>query len=385
MKSALVVLARLRSRVAALGCGSSSPAGPGTGGGEAVRRGHPDAAAQRARRERAASRERAARRRERAARRRERAARRRERAARPDGGASGTGGAAAGTGGATGTAGASGAGGAGGRGGGGGASGASGRGGNGGATGSGGSGGVCTGSGDCPGGVCFQGLDGVRRCATSPADPPLRSCEFAPAGCCLQNSQCTQGTAGRCIPNAGSPCGGAAPIGNVCSYDTCTTDASCTAAMPAGATVSVCVPAGALRPRQREVRLRRLPYRRRLHRVRERQVPVRQRRHPWHPVRPPPGLLLRVPERSLPGQEHRLHGRAPLSTPRRTTRAGTASPVRRCFPERRAGCSPGSVLLAGEVLLVRAGVVVPGRAVERHREAGLGTDGVVRLLLSQFV
>ena len=104
---------------------------------------------------------------------------------------------------------------------------------------------VCTGASDCPGGVCFLGLDGVKRCATPPPDPTPRSCEFAPVGCCLQNSECTQGTAGRCIPNPGNPCGGAAPVGNICSYDGCTTDASCTAGMPAGATVSVCVPAGA--------------------------------------------------------------------------------------------------------------------------------------------
>ncbi|HXU05473.1 MAG TPA: hypothetical protein VN903_31155, partial [Polyangia bacterium] len=104
---------------------------------------------------------------------------------------------------------------------------------------------ICTRANDYPNDVYFLELDNVKRCATPPPDPTPRSCKFAPVGCCLQNSECTQGTAGRCIPNPGNPCGGAAPVGNICSYDGCTTDASCTAGMPAGATVSVCVPAGA--------------------------------------------------------------------------------------------------------------------------------------------
>jgi hypothetical protein len=41
-------------------------------------------------------------------------------------------------------------------------------------------------------------------------------------------------------------CGGVAPQGNVCVYDQCATDADCKAGMPAGSTVAMCLPSGAL-------------------------------------------------------------------------------------------------------------------------------------------
>ena len=79
----------------------------------------------------------------------------------------------------------------------------------------------------------------------NPVGASLRSCQFGGPTCCTSDATCTQGSAGRCIPTPFPPCGGAAPIGNICSYSACAADADCLAATPAGATASVCVPSGA--------------------------------------------------------------------------------------------------------------------------------------------
>ncbi len=106
------------------------------------------------------------------------------------------------------------------------------------------SGGNCVGAGDCPGGACFQGLDGVTRCVKA-MPPPLLDCQSGDPTCCASDAVCTHGLGGRCLRRPGNPCGGAAPFGNACSYDGCAADADCRTGMPAGATVSACVPSGA--------------------------------------------------------------------------------------------------------------------------------------------
>jgi hypothetical protein len=70
----------------------------------------------------------------------------------------------------------------------------------------------------------------------------------APAGCCLKDSDCTQGVAGRCEEHllvAQNFCGGAIAAGNTCIYDECSSDADCKTP-PTGAKVAACAPSGAL-------------------------------------------------------------------------------------------------------------------------------------------
>ncbi|HVU02285.1 MAG TPA: hypothetical protein VHE30_11060 [Polyangiaceae bacterium] len=117
---------------------------------------------------------------------------------------------------------------------------------------SGGSGGSvndrCTSNAECAGGACFRGLDGARDCVTPRDAATLDSCQFAQAPCCTADADCTDGTNGRCWPKldvAENFCGGAVPTGNDCRYDRCASDADCTQ-KPAGASVAVCLPAGAL-------------------------------------------------------------------------------------------------------------------------------------------
>jgi hypothetical protein len=106
------------------------------------------------------------------------------------------------------------------------------------------SGGDCVAARDCPGGACFQGLDGVKKCV-KPMPPPLLACQASDPTCCASDAVCTSGVGGRCLRRPGSPCGGAVAFGNACGYDECVADADCRTGMPAGATVSACVPSGA--------------------------------------------------------------------------------------------------------------------------------------------
>lgn len=107
---------------------------------------------------------------------------------------------------------------------------------------------LCQNASSCPGGACWQRLDGVKECVSPKAAMALDSCSFAQQPCCTKDGDCTNGTAGRCWPNRNvveNFCGGAVPTGNVCRYDLCTTDADCTQ-KPAGANVATCLPSGAL-------------------------------------------------------------------------------------------------------------------------------------------
>jgi hypothetical protein len=100
----------------------------------------------------------------------------------------------------------------------------------------------------CPGGTCWEGLDGAKACVNPVPTPTLATCQPGDTTCCLKNADCTQSTNGRCLPLVDVEenfCGGAIPLGNVCRYDQCRTDADCTAQAPAGATISSCVPSGA--------------------------------------------------------------------------------------------------------------------------------------------
>jgi hypothetical protein len=100
----------------------------------------------------------------------------------------------------------------------------------------------------CPGGTCWQQLDGAKACVNPVPTPTLSGCLGTDPTCCLNDGGCTQSTNGRCLPLFDVKenfCGGALPQGNVCRYDQCRTDADCKALAPAGATVSACVPSGA--------------------------------------------------------------------------------------------------------------------------------------------
>jgi hypothetical protein len=100
----------------------------------------------------------------------------------------------------------------------------------------------------CRGGTCWEALDGATACVNPVPTPTLTTCQTGGTTCCLKDADCTQSTNGRCLPLLDVEenfCGGAIPLGNVCRYDQCRTDADCTAEAPAGATVSSCVPSGA--------------------------------------------------------------------------------------------------------------------------------------------
>ena len=103
-------------------------------------------------------------------------------------------------------------------------------------------------AGCASGSTCWEALDGAKGCVTPIATPTLTTCQPGDTTCCLDDADCTQATNGRCLPLLDVKenfCGGAIPLGNVCRYDQCRTDADCTAQAPAGATVSTCVPSGA--------------------------------------------------------------------------------------------------------------------------------------------
>jgi hypothetical protein len=105
-------------------------------------------------------------------------------------------------------------------------------------------------AGGCPGGTCWEQLDGAKACVTPPATPTLASCQSSTGTCCLHDSDCAQTSAtnARCLPLIDvkeNYCGGAIPVGNVCRSDQCRADADCKATAVAGATVWTCLPAGA--------------------------------------------------------------------------------------------------------------------------------------------
>jgi hypothetical protein len=102
--------------------------------------------------------------------------------------------------------------------------------------------------GECPGGVCWQRLDGGKECLDPHATVPREMCPSFDQTCCMADTDCTQHAGGHCVSRLASTlgCGGARPFGNGCLYDACTTDADCAAGKPAGATVAACIPTGAL-------------------------------------------------------------------------------------------------------------------------------------------
>jgi hypothetical protein len=102
--------------------------------------------------------------------------------------------------------------------------------------------------GDCPGGTCWQRLDGGKECVDARADVPREMCQSFDQMCCTSDTACTAHAGGHCVSRLASAlsCGGARPFGNACSYDACVTDADCMPGLPAGATVAACIPAGAL-------------------------------------------------------------------------------------------------------------------------------------------
>ena len=110
---------------------------------------------------------------------------------------------------------------------------------------------TCAQPSDCPDGTCWLQLNGARACIKTPPNPTLRSCPQGDPACCQSNAACAPPVDGgpfdngRCLPRT-SPCGGAAPTGNTCHFDECRVDDDCKARMPAGATVAICAPAGAL-------------------------------------------------------------------------------------------------------------------------------------------
>src|SRR5579872_5224073 len=108
---------------------------------------------------------------------------------------------------------------------------------------------TCTNASDCPGGACWQKLDGARACVAPRTAAALESCAAAGVACCTKDADCTEHPAARCLrllDVVENFCGGAAPQGNACRYDVCKTDDDCKAAAPAGATVATCLPSGAL-------------------------------------------------------------------------------------------------------------------------------------------
>jgi hypothetical protein len=108
---------------------------------------------------------------------------------------------------------------------------------------------TCSQASDCPGGACWQQLDGSKACVKPRATPPLGSCPNGDPACCTKDGDCSQQSGGRCLPLLQVKenfCGGAVPLGNACRYDQCRADADCKASAPAGAKVSACVPSGAL-------------------------------------------------------------------------------------------------------------------------------------------
>src|SRR5579859_4637519 len=73
-------------------------------------------------------------------------------------------------------------------------------GGQGGGAGAGGATGGCAASADCPGGACWQQLDGVKECTQPPQNVPRVTCQTFDQMCCAEDTQCTDGGAhGRCI------------------------------------------------------------------------------------------------------------------------------------------------------------------------------------------
>ncbi len=96
----------------------------------------------------------------------------------------------------------------------------------------------------CPDGTCWLELDGSHTCV-SPPEPPRETCDST-TECCTMDSECTDGDGGRCISNIDQyfGCGGAAPFGNSCYYDQCSSDDDCPTVD--GASVNICVPPGAL-------------------------------------------------------------------------------------------------------------------------------------------
>jgi hypothetical protein len=110
---------------------------------------------------------------------------------------------------------------------------------------------TCTSTADCPGGACWLHLDGHRACVQAASVSQLEACFNDATPCCLHDADCAQTgkTTPRCLPHrdvAQDFCGGAQPVGNVCSYDQCSVDFDCNSGKPAGAMVATCLPAGAL-------------------------------------------------------------------------------------------------------------------------------------------
>jgi hypothetical protein len=109
---------------------------------------------------------------------------------------------------------------------------------------------TCAGPADCPGGVCWQRLDGVKECAGPVTIPRINIATCGPGHpeCCQSDADCAKSAGGRCVSYRETDlnCGGAQPFGNACVYEACHTDSDCRAQMPPGATVSTCVPPGAL-------------------------------------------------------------------------------------------------------------------------------------------
>jgi len=108
---------------------------------------------------------------------------------------------------------------------------------------------MCSQAADCPGGTCWQQLDGAKACVKPRATPTLGTCQASDPACCLKDADCAQQSGGRCLPLLlvkENFCGGAVPFGNACRADQCRTDVDCKAMAPVGATVSTCLPSGAL-------------------------------------------------------------------------------------------------------------------------------------------
>ena len=82
----------------------------------------------------------------------------------------------------------------------------------------------------CPEPVCALDSQGYRVCQTRDPLPVGNSCEPSGESCCENSDDCENAPGGQCVPFSFGYCGGPAPPDiSTCRYDTCDSDADCTA------------------------------------------------------------------------------------------------------------------------------------------------------------
>jgi hypothetical protein len=107
---------------------------------------------------------------------------------------------------------------------------------------------TCAQASDCPGGACWQQLDGAKACVKPAPTPALNPCQPGDTTCCRSDADCVQSPNGRCLLSPDREeraCGVAVPVGNTCHYDQCRADADCLAREPGATPFAACLPSGA--------------------------------------------------------------------------------------------------------------------------------------------